>query len=42
VKLPDAYQPDVRQHEVYQKYFAVFERLSMKLNDEFEAIANLQ
>jgi len=42
VKLPDSYQPDMNQHEIYQRYFRIFERLSVKLNEEFEAIANLQ
>jgi hypothetical protein len=27
---------------VYMKHYAIFERLSTKLFDEFEAIANLQ
>jgi gluconokinase len=42
VKLPDAYLPEANQHEIYQRYFEIFERLSVKLGEEFEAIAGLQ
>ena len=42
VVLPDSYKPDRQNHNVYNKYFKIFERLSTKLFDEFESIANLQ
>jgi gluconokinase len=42
VELPDAYIPKKQHHNVYMKHYAIFERLSLKLFDEFEAIANLQ
>jgi gluconokinase len=42
VVLPVAYKPKKQDHKVYMKYFALFERLSAKLYDEFEAIADLQ
>lgn len=42
VELPDAYKPDKQHHAVYADYFGVFEKLSTKLSDEFEAISNLQ
>jgi gluconokinase len=42
VVLPGAYKPQKQDHKVYMKYFAIFERLSSKLYDEFEAIADLQ
>ena len=42
VELPDAYVPKKQHHQVYKKHYAIFERLSLKLFDEFEAIADLQ
>ncbi|MFL5808693.1 MAG: gluconokinase [Flavisolibacter sp.] len=42
VKLPDSFIPKKHDHEVYMKHYAIFERLSVKLFDEFEAIADLQ
>lgn len=42
VKLPDEYFPRKQQHSTYMKYFKVFEKLSTRLRDEFENIANLQ
>lgn len=42
VALPDKYLPRKQNHEVYAGYFPIFERLSTKLFDEFEAIATLQ
>jgi gluconokinase len=42
VVLPDQYFPEKNHHSIYMKYFEVFERLSTKLGDEFNAIANLQ
>lgn len=42
VILPDQYFPKKQNHGIYMKYFKIFERLSTKLADEFEDIANLQ
>ena len=39
VELPDKYTPQKENHAVYSSYFGIFERLSTKLFDEFEAIA---
>jgi gluconokinase len=42
VVLPDNYRPDRQNHDVYNKYFKIFESLSLKLFDEFESISDLQ
>jgi len=42
VKLPDSFTPNKQLHNIYVKHYSIFERLSVKLFDEFEAIANLQ
>ncbi len=42
VRLPDSYVPNKQHHQAHMKHYAIFERLSVKLFDEFEAIANLQ
>jgi gluconokinase len=42
VKLLDSFHPHQQNHSLYMKHFAIFERLSTKLFDEFEAIAELQ
>lgn len=42
VKLQDAFHPQSQNHTIYKKHYAIFERLSIKLSDEFEAIADLQ
>ena len=42
VVLPDTYKPEKQNHQIYIKYFKIFERLSTKLFDEFEEISNLQ
>ncbi|WP_132053426.1 gluconokinase [Pseudocnuella soli] len=42
VKLLENFHPNGQHHETYMKLFAIFERLSTKLFDEFEAIAELQ
>jgi hypothetical protein len=42
VSLSDQYFPKKQQHQVYMKYFKIFEQLSTKLADEFEDISNLQ
>lgn len=41
--LPEnTYEPSPENHNVYQRYFEIFERLSAKLAGEFEDIARLQ
>jgi gluconokinase len=42
VNLLENYLPQQNNHNVYMKHYAIFERLSVKLFDEFEAIADLQ
>jgi gluconokinase len=42
VNLPDSFLPRKQHHELYMKHYEIFERLSVKLFDEFEAIADLQ
>jgi gluconokinase len=42
VKLQDSFHPQQQNHNVYTKQYVIFERLSAKLFDEFEAIADLQ
>ncbi len=42
VKLPDSFMPQIQNHHVYMKHYAIFEKLSVKLFEEFEAIADLQ
>lgn len=42
VHLPETYAPKKEHHAIYMKHYAIFERLGLKLFDEFEAIANLQ
>lgn len=42
IDLPVSFKPQLHNHVTYQKYFPIFDRLSSKLYDEFEAIANLQ
>jgi gluconokinase len=42
VELPDTYKPRKQHHAIYADYFSIFEKLSSKLFDEFEAIGNLQ
>lgn len=36
------FKPQKQNNAVYMQYFSIFERLSVKLMDEFEAITNLQ
>ena len=36
------YQPNRENHQKYQKFYAIFERLSHKLEEEFDLIAELQ
>ncbi len=42
IALPDSFRPAKHNHNLYMKHHAVFERLSLKLHDEFEAVAALQ
>lgn len=42
VTLLESFLPHQNNHDVYMKHYAIFERLSVKLFDEFEAIADLQ
>ena len=42
VKLPDSFFPNEQHHQVHMKHFSIFEKLSVKLFDEFEEIAKLQ
>jgi gluconokinase len=42
VELPDVYKPNKQHHAIYADYFGLFEKLSVKLYDEFEAIGDLQ
>jgi gluconokinase len=42
ITLSTTYKPQAHNHAVYERYFSIFERLSTKLAQEFEEIANLQ
>jgi gluconokinase len=42
VEPSNSYKPQKQNHAVYNKYFSIFERLSSKLFEDFEDIANLQ
>jgi gluconokinase len=42
VAFHETFTPRQNDHEVYMKYFDIFERLSSKLEDEFREIATLQ
>ena len=42
IKLPDTFTPNKQVHQVYMKHYAIYERLSYKLTEEFEAISKLQ
>ncbi|MCP9753449.1 gluconokinase [Ferruginibacter sp. HRS2-29] len=42
VVLEETFTPNKLNHALYKKYFEIFERLSSKFAEEFEAIANLQ
>jgi gluconokinase len=42
VKLEDNFHPNLHNHTVYMKLHTIFEKLSVKLFDEFEAISELQ
>ena len=38
IDAPIMYRPDRNTHETYMRYFKIFERLSHKLADEFDAL----
>lgn len=42
LERPSVFRPNQQHHAVYADYFSIFEKLSTKLFDEFEAIGNLQ
>jgi gluconokinase len=42
VELPDSFKPQKQNHPMHEAYFNIFEKLTAKLSDDFEAIANLQ
>lgn len=42
VVLPDLYFPKKQHHDIYMKYFRIFEKLSVKFGEEFEDISGLQ
>ncbi|HOX82947.1 MAG TPA: gluconokinase [Chryseolinea sp.] len=42
VVLEETYNPRKQDHNIYMQYFEIFQRLSTKLEDEFEQIAKLQ
>ena len=42
VKLIGTYEPNLKNHDNYMKYFKIFERLSHKLSEDFEEIVLLQ
>lgn len=42
VKFQETFQPRRDDHKIYAQHFEIFERLSTKLEDEFESIASLQ
>ena len=42
VKSIETYEPNLKNHDNYMKYFMIFERLSHKLSEDFEEIVLLQ
>ncbi|MEO6729851.1 MAG: gluconokinase [Ferruginibacter sp.] len=42
IRFPHVFHPNETDHQMYMKYFPIFERLSSKLEDEFSQIALLQ
>lgn len=42
VELPDTFKPQKQNHPMHAAYFEIFEKLTGRLSEEFEAIANLQ
>lgn len=41
VKLPDPFVPDDANHNLYRKYFPLFEQLTATLGNAFETLANI-
>ncbi len=42
ITFSDSYMPQLNNHATYEKYFPIFQRLSVNLFEEFETIAALQ
>jgi gluconokinase len=42
IALPEQYSPKKNLHSVYMKHFEIFEKLSVKLKDDFENVVKLQ
>jgi gluconokinase len=42
IHVPGMFKPNRQNNDVYMKYFKIFERVSLKLFEDFEEIANLQ
>jgi len=42
IELTDTFKPNKSHHQIHNRYFEIFERLSTNLAGEFEAIASLQ
>jgi gluconokinase len=42
IALPEQYSPKKNLHSIYMKNFAIFEKLSVKLKDDFENVVKLQ
>ncbi len=42
VAFHETFHPRHHDHKIYAQYYEIFERLSLKLEDEFEVIASLQ
>ena len=42
VKMHHTFLPKVNDHQIYKRYFNVFENLITKVSDEFDAISDLQ
>ena len=42
VVLEKTYKPNKQNHGVYKNYLEIFEKLSTRFSEEFEAIATLQ
>ncbi|HEY8934821.1 MAG TPA: gluconokinase [Cyclobacteriaceae bacterium] len=42
IELDDTFKPDQSDHQTYNRYFQIFQKLSVGLASEFEAIASLQ
>jgi gluconokinase len=42
IEVPVMYRPDKKDHGTYMKYFRIFERLSYKLFEDFEELANIR